>query len=227
MKVLALDTAMGASSVCVSDTDSGICVHEIRPMLRGQAEALVPMFDDVIEKAGIPYADLDLIVTTVGPGAFTGLRIGLSAARALGTALGKNVAGVTTLGVLAAQYFQDNKLKKKQQLLVVLETKRKDFYLQLFGAAQEEITKPMALSAEDILPFINKDTVLIGDACERFMSSILQEKQNIMVDDRYILPDPRVMVLMVAGQGEILPPDPLYLREADVSQSKKKNRVLE
>ena len=95
MRLLAIDTALAACSAAVLDTASGgILASESLPMLRGHAEALIPLLGRVMQQSGLAFADLDRIVVTTGPGSFTGLRVGIAAARGLGVATGVPVAGV-------------------------------------------------------------------------------------------------------------------------------------
>ena len=83
MRVLAIDTALEACSVAVLDTERGdIVAAETLPMTRGHAEALVPLLARVMDKAAVAFSELDRIAVTTGPGSFTGLRVGISAARA-------------------------------------------------------------------------------------------------------------------------------------------------
>ncbi len=81
MRLLAIDTALAACSAAIFDFDKGVIASETLPMVRGHAEALIPLIGRVVETAGIDYAALDRIVVTVGPGSFTGLRVGVAAAR--------------------------------------------------------------------------------------------------------------------------------------------------
>ena len=96
------------------------------PMTRGHAERLVPLIQETLVQARCDFPDVGLIATSVGPGAFTGLRIGLSTARALGLALNIPVVGVTTLAALAAAYF--DKQPEPDDCLILIETKRTDFF---------------------------------------------------------------------------------------------------
>lgn len=228
-KILAFDTAMMGCSVAVLDTETGNTVSDIRDMERGQAEALVPMIQELLQKAHTAFHQLDLIAVTIGPGAFTGVRIGLSTALAFGVSLGKPVIGLTTLEVLAARYFEENKPGDNEQLYVLIETKRKDFYMQIFSSDALPVTEPQAATYEEIADNMqgSHDIVLIGDACERFLAAC--SKDNVRFVEGYNLPDPSVMAAMALQKYEIssvISPEPLYLREADVSRPKKSGRVL-
>src|SRR5260370_34887476 len=97
MRVLAIDTALEACSAAVLDTDSGIAASETLAMTRGHAEAVTPLIARVMSAAAIEFADLHRIAVTTGPGSFTGLRVGRSAARGIALAAGKPAGGRTTL----------------------------------------------------------------------------------------------------------------------------------
>src|SRR6187455_666726 len=102
MRVLAIDTALEACAAAVLDTERGTLASESLPMLRGHAEALMPLIARVMRQANIPFSALDRIAVTTGPGSFTGLRVGISAARGIALAAGKPAVGVTTLAAFAA-----------------------------------------------------------------------------------------------------------------------------
>src|SRR5229473_1599499 len=87
MLILAIDTALDACAAAVLDIDAGrLIAQESQAMKRGHAEALMPLIARVIKAAGIAFAALDRIAVTTGPGSFTGLRVGLSAARGIALA---------------------------------------------------------------------------------------------------------------------------------------------
>jgi tRNA threonylcarbamoyladenosine biosynthesis protein TsaB len=231
--VLAFDTAMAGCSVCVFNTETKSAVKDMRMMARGQSELLVPMIDGVIKQAGITFQDIALIVTTVGPGAFTGLRIGLSAARSFGLALDVPVAGVTTTEILAEKFFSNNN-GKRGDLLALLETKRADLYFQSYEASGKPRAEAGVASIESILTeFAGQTLTLCGDGVERLRETL--EGDNIVwpagwfFESGYDMPDPLVMAKTGYAQfraGIAKPADPVYLRGADVSVSNRPQRTI-
>ena len=107
MLILAIDTALDACAAAVLDTSaSDVIAQESQSMKRGHAEALMPLIARVMKASGVAFAELDRIAATAGPGSFTGLRVGLSAARGIALAAGKPVVGVTTLTRLCRPHHQ-------------------------------------------------------------------------------------------------------------------------
>src|SRR5947207_10735527 len=105
MRVLAIDTALGACAAAVLDSAAGaILASESLDMLRGHAEAVMPLIARVMDAARCEFTELDRIAVTVGPGSFTGLRVGISAARGIALAAGKPAIGLTTLVGFAAPH---------------------------------------------------------------------------------------------------------------------------
>ena len=140
MRVLAIDTALEACSAAVLDTERGeITAHESLPMVRGHAEALIPLIARVMDKALIGFATLDRIAVTTGPGSFTGLRVGISAARGIALAAGKPAVGLSTLAAYAAPLIAaDDTLP----VVVAIDARHDHVYLQVFGPGGRTIVAP-------------------------------------------------------------------------------------
>lgn len=126
MIILSLDSVGQGCTVCVWQDGALLSFCEEK-MTRGQDARLIPMVQSVIKDAAIEYSTLDRVAVTRGPGSFTGLRIGLSAARGIGFAASKPVIGIDRFSIHRAQYPDDD-------LLVALESRRADLFTKLYHA---------------------------------------------------------------------------------------------
>lgn len=219
--VLAIDTALGGVSVGIIAANGHIVSRQIETA-REQAVILAPTIQEVVSEASCEFSDIDLIVCSKGPGSFTGLRIGLSTARTMALALDKTVIGLNTLDTMARHYQTD------KPLLVVLETKRQDFYARYYDAEHNPLSEPMACDAQMILDQAPvNDFDVGGDCLNRFKESVSEE---LSVLNSLMQPDPILMcqygLEVFEHEGEQGSPQPLYLRGADVSQPKHEPRKL-
>jgi len=137
--LLIFDTTGAACSVAVWSAQA-VIANRYEAMPRGQAEHLLPMIGATLNDAGLDYAQLEAVAVTTGPGAFTGVRIGLSAARGLALALDIPALGVTAFEAMA--------IRAPTGCLVAIDTKRRDYYCQTFDPDCQEAT---ILSAEALL----------------------------------------------------------------------------
>src|SRR5688500_20336294 len=105
MMILAVDTALAACSAAVFESDAQyLLAARFESMATGHAEAIAPMVQETMQAAGLEYGSLHRIAATLGPGTFTGLRIGLAFARGLGLALSLPVVGVSSLTAIASNF---------------------------------------------------------------------------------------------------------------------------
>ena len=216
VKVLAFDCAGRRCAVGVA-IDGRMAAERTEAMERGQAEALLPMIDEMLTAAGLRFADLDLIAVTIGPGSFTGLRIGLAAARGLALASGLPCVGVTNFAAVAAAIAPAQ--RGGRPLVVALESKRAELFLQWFAPDGPEIGAAMMVApelAEDALP--PGPLLLAGDAAARLAPWI---GDRARVSERAGLPEPgdiaRLALQSWQPGARTEPPRPLYLRAPDTS----------
>ena len=160
MNILAFDTCFDACSVCVAETREASRRSRAMDRLElasarerfetGHAERLLPMIDEVMAKAGVAFDDLNRIAVTVGPGTFTGTRIGVAAARALVLTTGLGVVGVSSLAVMADMAADELAAAADEDLAVAVDARRGEVYVQLFApSGLTQKSQPMLLSIED------------------------------------------------------------------------------
>jgi len=211
MRVLALDTALAACSAAFA-VDGQLRGHRHVELGTGHAERLMPMVEAARHDAGLEYRELDLIAVTFGPGTFTGVRIGLAAARALALPHATPIAGVGTLQAIAWG------AEPGTPLLVAIDARRGQFYVQAFTAALDAAGPPRLESADEIVAHGagDADGLRLAGSGGPFLSARLGGASLADAADE---PDAAV----IAGRAETLaatarpgePPAPLYLRAPD------------
>src|ERR1700761_7642613 len=140
MLILAIDTAMDACAACILDTEAGkLIAQESQAMKRGHAEALMPLIARVVRESGLGFAGLDRIAVTTGPGSFTGLRVGLSAARGISLAAGKPVVGLTTLTAYAAPIVNQ---EAAQPVISAIDARHDHVYFQVVAGDGAPLIHP-------------------------------------------------------------------------------------
>jgi tRNA threonylcarbamoyladenosine biosynthesis protein TsaB len=157
--VLALDAAGSASSVAVAAGDVLLAAARVETA-HGQAERLMPLVDRTMRAAGLAAAALDLIAATVGPGSFTGIRVGLAAAQGIALAIGKPLFGVTGFEAVAAGPAL-RAIAADCALLIALESRREDLYVQLFDRQRRPCGEPVAAIPADLACLVG---ALVGEA---------------------------------------------------------------
>lgn len=201
MLILALDTSSSALSVAVLEDEKVLACHE-QVMDRGQGEALIPIIAQVLENAQKKPTDITGVAVAVGPGSFTGVRVGLSTARGIGLALNVPVYGVTN--------FEATAYDIASPVVVTLDTKRGDYFTQSFDENGHPCSEAKTQSDEDLkqcLPF-----TAVGDGAEKLVQeigcSVLPKKYPLAVS---------IGKIALSRVSNPLPPEPLYLRDADVT----------
>jgi tRNA threonylcarbamoyladenosine biosynthesis protein TsaB len=214
VRVLAFDSAGSACSAALWQ-DGRIVAHRLAPMEHGHAEALIPMVQAVMAEAGVGYSDLDLVAAGTGPGSYTGVRVGLAAARAIASAAGKPLSGVSNFDAVVAACAPD------RPGLVAIETRRADLYIQLF-APNGDADSPPTIVAEDGLAtlFDGADRVLVaGDAAGRACDLLTAAGRTAQIHPSAQHADARFIAALAAERwlvgGKTGSTEPIYLRPPD------------
>lgn len=208
MKILALDTTMAACSAAVIDTDGSLpLAAAFVPLERGHAEALPPMVAEVVSQSGLALSQIDRIVVTVGPGTFTGVRIGLAFARGLGLARHIPVIGIDSLSAIAANE------GATAPLLVVSDARNDEVYAAVFDAGRKLIAGPKVTTAAAAALDMPSEAVVLGSASRAALAA--STRTDLVLSQAGELP----VAAHFARLGiEVAPgamPAPLYLRAPD------------
>lgn len=206
MIILALDTAGVDCAAAVYDSGSDSVMGEVTETIgRGHAEHLMDVVDAALAKAGIALAAVERIVVTVGPGSFTGIRIGVAAARGFALSLDIPAIGITTLEVMAAAAREQN---PGQSVLAAIDAKREEIYLQPFDADGRPLDEARAVTIGEARAIAGAfDGVVTGTAVARLSEAPPAERPDAFP------------IAVVARLGAAKPvsdkPKPLYLRGPD------------
>jgi len=207
--LLAFDTSTPAVTVALHDGTQVLVSHTVVDARR-HGELLAPGIAHVLADASSSASDLTGIAVGVGPGPFTGLRIGLMTARAMGDALNVPVTGVCTLDVVAAAVVSE------QAFLVATDARRREVYWASYDASGTRIDGPRVERPADVEwrgPAYGAGALMYPDA---FVDARRPE-----------YPDAGVLASMVAtGRAVVLSPDPLYLRRPDAVEPSPRRSVV-
>jgi tRNA threonylcarbamoyladenosine biosynthesis protein TsaB len=225
--LLAIDTTGSACSVAVG-RGSVVLAAERQALRHGHAEVLLPMIDRVIAAAGLAPAALNIVAAAVGPGGFTGIRVGLGAARGIALALRARAVGATSFAAVAAMLAGDP--HRPGVLLVALDSRREDFYVQVFDRrAVVALAAPRAVLPDALADYVAAAVgaaplLIAGDRAEAAVKA-LGRRAGIEIAAGSA-PDATGVLAAAWRQVESDPAGsplrPLYLRPPDVSLPKRR-----
>jgi tRNA threonylcarbamoyl adenosine modification protein YeaZ len=172
-------------------------------------EQLMPLVSECVDTAGIRVADIDKLIVGLGPGPFTGLRVGVVTARVLGFALGVELRGICSLDVLAAQFVAAS----RGEFLVATDARRREVYWARYSPDGVRLEQPRVSRPSDVPPL-----PVIGPAADLY------------ADQLHAVPGPRAMDPAVLATASATLPDagrePLYLRHPDATELTRPKSVL-
>jgi tRNA threonylcarbamoyladenosine biosynthesis protein TsaB len=215
LRVLAIDTALGACSACILETETGeLLARDTIPMERGHAEALLPLIDRLISHVDNGFESLRRVAVTVGPGSYTGLRVGISAARGIGLAAGIPVVGVATLSAFLAPMMAGD---TRGLFTSAIDAKHGHIYIQAIAFGGKVIIAPSLMSYRDAIRQLGSGPLLITGTAA---ASLAAEARAQGVEAHVVEDSPAPDIAWVARLGAIADPatalpKPLYLREPD------------
>jgi tRNA threonylcarbamoyl adenosine modification protein YeaZ len=208
MTILAIDTAANFCAACLYDPHSqNVLAQKSEDLGRGHAERLLCLVDACFTHAQLSPQDLTRVAVSVGPGSFTGIRVGVAAARGLALAVKVPVVGVTTFNAIAREYISETPV---DDFAVLLKGGRGQVFAQKFSKEGDEDQDPFIITdAGDSKmrePLENLHR-FIGNAADDF-----DEARAVAGFDRAT---GSIQTYAKLGATSTLPPKPLYLRSAD------------
>jgi tRNA threonylcarbamoyladenosine biosynthesis protein TsaB len=198
----------------VLDTDHGIVAAESLVMERGHAEALMPLIARIMDQARTAFRELDRVVVTTGPGSFTGLRVGIAAARGIALAAAKPAVGLSTLSALAAPLMDAD---ATVPVIAAIDARHDHVYLQVFGPGGRTLTPPrLASLREAVEAAAAAPSSIVGSAAQAIAAVMARDGIAAAAVEQRGAPD----IAWVARMGAVVPegqspPKPLYLRAPD------------
>ena len=169
-RILSIETSTSICSVAIHEQGELLALAEIKEP-GAHAEKLLLLVDEVFEKAGLSFADLDAVAVSQGPGSYTGLRIGVSTAKGIAYALEIPLIGINTLQAMAAS----QSVAPGDYVVAVLDARRKEVYTQTFGDSLQELSPIEAVVLEEGVfgSILEKGKVyFVGDGAEKVKEEI-------------------------------------------------------
>ncbi len=211
MNLLAIDTALEACSVGIALGSPERVVTRSDPVIRGHAERLFALVDEALAEAGVTLGEIDRFAVTVGPGSFTGIRVGVAAVRGFALVTGVPAIGVTTLAAFAERA---RVIGRNQPVLSAMPAKGGEAFAQLFSPEGEELMAPAVAKPADLATIAAEaHAAIAGPAADQIVDAA--PEAGFVVIHQEAAPD-IVAVLSLARQAaEGEAPKPLYVKPPD------------
>lgn len=214
MKILALDTAASICAAAVYDSERDCVVAQVSEDIgKGHAEVLMDYIERALDAAKLSMRDMDRVAVNVGPGSFTGVRIGVSAARGFALGLGRPAIGVDAFEALARETADQCAARP---VTVLLDAHRGEIYAQGFDADLCPRTKPLVLSREEAQALVHdqpQETLLAGSA-----AASIKDAVSGFFELGPVAPTAAIATYarLAAQKNPGEAPKPLYMRGPDV-----------
>jgi tRNA threonylcarbamoyladenosine biosynthesis protein TsaB len=212
MRILAIDTALEACAAGIIEMPDRVLAQENLAMARGHAEALMPLVARVMDQAGIGFDNLDRIAVTVGPGSFTGLRVGIAAARGIALASGKPAVGVSTLAAFAGPYLAAGETRP---VVAAVDARHDQVYVEVFGPGGRILVTPRLVPVRDAIRAASGAAVIVGSGAA-ILAGAWPDGNPLPAIAPQAAPQIASIARLAAAADVVYAlPKPLYLRRPD------------
>lgn len=213
MILLAIDCAASLCAASVYDTGAakelGRCVRDLG---KGHAEHLMAVIEEALAQAGKTYADLGRIAVTTGPGSFTGVRVGVSAARGFSLALKIPAVGVTTLEALA---YETRQVFGPMKVLAALDAGREELHAAVYDADGKALRQPAVLSLAEAVEVASSGPMALAGTAAQLIANAVGVDKALLLGPLVATADIGTYARLAAAKEPGERPKPLYLRAPD------------
>ncbi|MFC1576105.1 tRNA (adenosine(37)-N6)-threonylcarbamoyltransferase complex dimerization subunit type 1 TsaB [Candidatus Omnitrophota bacterium] len=210
MKLLAIDTSTKYLALAVMDEECVLASFDEREGLK-QATFIIPAIDKILKKAHLSLARIDAIALSIGPGSFTGLRIGVATAKGINLSLGTRIVAVPTLDVIAHNFLDERDVL----LCPAIDAKKEKVYACIYDR-ERRLTEYLLIGMEDLLKKIKRPTLLFGDGATLY-KNVCEKNSFVTISEKCWFPKTEVvgkLGLILARKRKFTNPDklsPMYL----------------
>ena len=177
MNILAFDTSTEKFSISILKNNK-VVLNLSKVLNKTYSKFLIPILKKSLEKSKLDIKEINYILISLGPGSFTGVRIGIAAAKGLGLPYKINISGFNNMDILVNSI--DNNIKEKR-IITIIKSKKSDYYFQVFDSKKKPIKKISFFSIKNLPKFFfNKNTVFIGDLDIELIKEINKKKKKIL-----------------------------------------------
>ena len=177
MNILAFDTSTEKFSISILKNNK-VVLNLSKILNKTYSKFLIPILKKSLEKSKLDIKEINYILISLGPGSFTGVRIGIAAAKGLGIPHKINISGFNNMDILVNSI--DNNIKEKR-IVTIIKSKKSDYYFQVFDSKKKPIKKISFFSINNLPKFFfNKNTVFTGDLNIELIKEIKKKKKKIL-----------------------------------------------
>jgi tRNA threonylcarbamoyladenosine biosynthesis protein TsaB len=219
VNILAFDACFGGCSVAVCQ-DGRLLASAVVPPAAGQADLLVQMLASTLSQAKLAISQIDRIAVTFGPGGFTGVRVGVAAARALTLATGIPIVATSSLHVMAAEARDHVSWATDRDLIVAVDAHRGELYVQSFDRSGVPATAAHAVAVDDADWLLtNRPLAIVGSGASVLAAAAEMRRLDVHVGLPTLLPSAQYLARLAPHLQPLPVLSPLYLRAPDAKPS--------